>query len=238
MSIWGKLRGAAANLAKGGPIGALAEGLAGHFGIDRQREGGSKQTDVEFTIGVIALGAKMAKADGIVTKDEITAFREVFRVPPGDQENVARIFNLAKKDIAGYELYAQKLAALFKDNRPLLENVLEGLFHIASADGVLHPSEEDYLFRVATEFGFSESEFRHIRARFVDDDERNPYDVLGVQPDISDGDLKAHYRRLVVENHPDRAMARGLPAEFVEIATQKLAAINEAYDRVAAERGL
>ena len=140
MSIWGKLAGAAAGLAVGGPIGALLGGVAGHYAIDRdQEQGGPAENQVAFTVGVIALGAKMAKADGVVTVDEVNAFKEVFKVPEGEMKNVARIFNLAKQDVAGYEAYAEQLAAMFKGNRKLLEDVLEGLFHIAWADNRLRP---------------------------------------------------------------------------------------------------
>ena len=239
MSIWGKLAGAAAGLAVGGPIGALVGGFAGHFVIDRDKddeEAGENQ--VAFTVGVIALGAKMAKADGVVTKDEVNAFKEVFKVPEGEMKNVARVFNLAKQDVAGYEAYAEQLADMFKDNRQLLEDVLEGLFHIAKADEVVHPSEEQYLQQVAKTFGFSDTEFKYIQARHVASNKRNPYDVLGITPEISDDELKSHYRKLVAENHPDKLIARGVPEEFVSLATEKIAAINEAYDAIAAERGI
>ncbi len=239
MSIWGKLAGAAAGLAVGGPIGALVGGFAGHYVIDRDKgdeEAGENQ--VAFTIGVIALGAKMAKADGVVTKDEVNAFKEVFKVPEGEMKNVARVFNLAKQDVAGYEAYAEQLASMFKDNRQLLEDVLEGLFHIAKADEVVHPTEEQYLAEVAKRFGFSETEFKYIQARHVASNKRNPYDVLGVTPDISNDELKSRYRKLVAENHPDKLIARGVPEEFISIATEKIAAINEAYDSIAAERGM
>ena len=140
MSIWGKLAGAAAGLAIGGPIGALLGGVAGHYVIDRdQEQDGPAENQVAFTVGVIALGAKMAKADGVVTMDEVNAFKEVFKVPEGEMKNVARVFNLAKQDVAGYEAYAEQLATMFKGNRKLLEDVLEGLFHIAKADEHLHP---------------------------------------------------------------------------------------------------
>ena len=146
MSIWGKLAGAAAGLAIGGPIGALLGGVAGHYVIDRDKEqDGPAENQVAFTVGVIALGAKMAKADGVVTMDEVNAFKEVFKVPEGEMKNVARVFNLAKQDVAGYEAYAEQLATMFKGNRKLLEDVLEGLFHIAKADDVLHPREEQFL---------------------------------------------------------------------------------------------
>jgi DnaJ like chaperone protein len=240
MSLWGKLAGAAAGLAIGGPIGALLGGLAGHFAVDRQRSGEARsaESEVAFTVGVIALGAKMAKADGLVTPDEIDAFQDVFKVPPGEVDNVRRIFNLAKQDVAGYESYAGQLAVMFRDNRELLEDVLEGLFHIATADGVLHEAEEHYLKQVAKRFGFSKDEYRVVRARFLPEEERSPYRVLGVDPGIASDALKMHYRKLVAENHPDKAIARGMPPEFIRIATEKLAGINAAYEQIRRERGL
>ena len=136
---------AAAGLAIGGPIGALLGGVAGHYVIDRdQEQDGPAENQVAFTVGVIALGAKMAKADGVVTTDEVMAFKEVFKVPDGEMKNVARVFNLAKQDVAGYEAYAEQLATMFKGNRKLLEDVLEGLFHIAKADEALHDNEEKF----------------------------------------------------------------------------------------------
>lgn len=240
MSIWGKIAGAATGLALGGPLGALLGGLAGHYAIDRENHEAAdlQQREVAFSMGVIALGAKMAKADGVVTKDEVTAFKDVFKVPDSEVKNVARLFNLAKKDVAGYDSYAKQLARLFQDDRETLKAVLDGLFHIAKADDVLHPSEEDYLASVARHFGFSDTEFAYIRARHVEAEERSPYDVLEVDPSISDEELKKRYRELVRENHPDRLMARGVPEEFIEIANKKIAAINQAYDEIAKERGL
>ena len=226
MSIWGKLADVAAELARGGPMGALRSGV-GH-----QEQNGS----VAFTVGVIALGAKMAKADGIVTMDEVNAFKEVFKVPEGEMRNVAGVFNLAKQDVTGYEAYAEQLAVMFKGNRKLLEDVLEGLFHIAKADRVLHPNEERFLAQIAKRFGITETEFRYIKARHAAPTKRNPYDVLGVNPSMGNDELKSHYRKLVVENHPDKLMARGVPKEFVAIATEKLAAINEAYAQIAKDR--
>ena len=152
--------------------------------------------------------------------------------------NVARVFNLAKQDVTGYEAYAEQLAVMFKGNRKLLEDVLEGLFHIAKADQVLHPNEELFLAQVAQRFGITETEFSYIKARHTTLTKRNPYDVLGVKPSMGNDELKCHYRKLVVENHPDKLMARGVPKEFVAIATEKVAAINEAYGQIAKERGI
>ena len=219
MSVWGKLASTAA-------------GLVAHGPMEEQDE----QREVAFTVGVITLGAKMAKADGIVTADEVDAFKEVFKIPEGEMQNVARVFNLAKHDATGYETYAEQLAAMFKKNRKLLEDVLEGLFHIAKADQILHPREEEFLSQVAQRFGITEVEFSYIKARHVTAAKRNPYDVLGVDGSMSSDELKNHYRRLVRENHPDRLMARGVPKEFITIATEKVAAINEAYDQIVKDR--
>ena len=232
MSIWGKLAGTATGPAEGahGLLGALA-------GVFRHDNDSGAQHQVAFTIGVIALGAKMAKADGIVTRDEVIAFKEVFKVPEGEMENVSRIFNLAKQDVVGYEAYANQLASLLKGNRKLLEDVLEGLFHIAMADGVFHPNEEQFLADVAQRFGFTCTQFNYIKARHVSAVVKSdPYEVLGIAPDVDDDTLKSHYHKLVLDNHPDRVVARGVPPEFVSLATKKVAAINAAYEEVAKER--
>ena len=238
MSIWGKLAAAAARLSIGGPIGTLLGGVAGQYPNDRDQEHVPAEDQVAFTVGVIALGAKMGKADGVVTTDEVNAFKEVFKVPEGEMKNVARIFNLSRQYVAGYEAYAEQLAAMFKGNRKLLEDVLEGLFHIAWADNRLDPREEQFLAQVAKRFGFTDTEFSYINARHVIAEERNPYHVLGVMPSISNDELKSHYHRLIADNHPDKLIARGVPKEFITIATKKAAAINEAFDAIAKERGV
>ena len=238
MSIWGKLAGAAAGLAVGGPLGALLGGLAGHLVVDR--ESGDEEVDKQlaFTIGVIALGAKMAKADGQVTKDEVHAFKEVFKVPETERHNVARVFDLAKQDTAGFESYAKQLAKLFSDDPEMLRNVLDGLFHIAQADQTIHPREREYLETVAKHFGISEVEFQYILARHCTSARESPYNVLGVPPEIRDEDLRRHYRKLIVENHPDKMIARGLPQEMIDIANKKIAAINGAYEEIRRQRAI
>ena len=227
MSIWEKLAGATAELLRSGLIEAVRGGVNG-------QEAGKVQ--VAFTVGVIALGAKMAKADGVVTRDEVNALKEVFKIPAGEMKNVANIFNMAKQDVTGYQAYAEQLAAMLKGNRRLLEDVLEGLFHIAKADQVLHPREVEFLAEVAKRFGITRTEFSYIKARHIVVTKRNPYDVLGVNASIGKAELKSHYHRLVVENHPDKLIARGVPKEFVAIATEKLAAINAAYAQIANEQ--
>ena len=234
MSIWGRLSGATPGLVDGahirGLLGALADHSVHHGSNNNARH------QIAFTIGVITLGAKMAKADGVVTLDEIIAFKEVFKVPEGEMENVSRVFNLAKQDVLGYEAYANQLASMLKGNRKLLEDVIEGLFHIAMADGVFHPNEERFLADVAQRFGLTRTQFNYIKARHVRAAKSDPYEVLGITPDVDDDTLKRHYRKLVLDNHPDRMIARGVPPEFVSFATKKIAAINAAYQELAKER--
>tara|TARA_R100000005_G_C5003995_1_gene212900 strand:- start:9111 stop:9851 length:741 start_codon:yes stop_codon:yes gene_type:complete len=246
MAIWGKILGGAAGLLIGGPLGALVGGLAGHA-MDKYREstaeggeqiGPHQVKQVAFTIAVIALGAKMAKADGVVTREEINAFKKVFRIPPNEEKNVGRVFNMARQDTAGYEEYAAQVARMFRDTPQLMEDLLHGLFTIAMADGVLHPAEDEYLRNVAAIFGFDDAAYARIRSYHAKDGEEDPYQILGVTPDVSDADLKKAYRRLIRENHPDKVIADGLPQEFVDVANAKLAKINAAYDQVAKWRGL
>jgi DnaJ like chaperone protein len=235
MSIWGKL--AAAELLAVGPIAALLGARAVPDDRDK-RQDQLAENQVAFTVGVIVLGAKMAKADGVVTADEVNAFKSAFKVSNAEMKQAARVFNLAKRDVTGYEACAEQLVIVFKGNRKLLGDVLEGLFHIAKADEALHPQEEQFLGQVAKRFGFTDTEFRYIRARHVVDAKRNPYEVLGLEPSVSNEELKSQYRALVADNHPEKLIARGVPEEFVTIAIEKVASINEAYDAIAKQRGI
>ncbi len=238
--IWGKIIGGAAGFALGGPLGALVGAVAGHA-VDRMREG---EGDVDqtrrtaFTVAVIALSAKMAKADGQVTRDEIEAFKQIFHVPPGEMKNVGRIFDLARKDSRGYEPYARQIGRMFADRPAVLEELLDALFHIAKADQVMHPDEIAYLQGVAGIFGFSEADFERIRAGHLGADAADPYAVLGVAHDADDDAVRAAWRKLIRENHPDTLIAQGMPDDFIEVANDKMAAINAAWGRVRKQRGI
>jgi DnaJ like chaperone protein len=237
-SIWGKLGGAGIGLALGGPIGALLGGVAGHVLVDR--EGalfGPPPRDLIFTTGLVALAAKMAKSDGVVVRPEVEAFERIIDVPPSEREHVKRLFDLAKGSTEGFEAYARQVGDAFRDEPGLLEDVLDGLFHIAKADGAVHEAELGYVQSVAAAFGFTDHDFDRIAARHLrraDD----PYLILDADRSMSDAELKRRYRKLVADSHPDREIARGLPPEAVRIATARLAAINAAWERIAAERGL
>lgn len=195
------------------------------------------EKSVAFTIGMIALGAKMAKADGVVTDDEVQAFAEVFHVPEKDKAAVERVFNMAKQDIAGFETYAAQVAKLFGPKSSVLESVVDGLFHIAKADGIIHENEVLFLESVSAIFGFDAVDFARIRARHVEL-KANPYHALGVNADASMATIKKHYKSLVRELHPDKQIAAGVPQEMVTLATDRLAKINAAYAEIQKVHGL
>lgn len=235
LSIWSKIGEVLSDLATTSPVaGALDAIVTFVTGVSDNPE----RRQVTFTMAMIALSAKMAKADGIVTADEIDAFKEIFEIPPKEQANVARMFNLAKQDVAGFDAYARQIVQIYQDEPDILEDILDGLFHIAEADGVIHEDELSFLEEVGRIFGFEGDAFLTIKARHVKGDSSDPYAVLGADPSWSNFELKKQYRKLVAENHPDRLIARGVPPEFVSIANDKLAAINAAYDVLEKDRGL
>ncbi|TCP44043.1 molecular chaperone DjiA [Rhodovulum marinum] len=225
MSLWSRIADAVSALAKG-------ESLAEVF--DRLRT--PPERSVAFTIAVIALGAKMAKADGRVTRDEVAAFREVFTIPRTEEANAARVFDLARQDVAGFEEYARRIARMFRGDETPLCDLMEGLFFIALADGDYHPDEDAFLARVAAIFGLTERQFRTLRARFVPDATPDPYAVLGVEPGDDLDSIRKVWRAEVRETHPDRMQARGVPEEAIRLAEKRLIAVNAAWEQIVADR--
>lgn len=187
---------------------------------------------VAFSIAMIALSAKMAKADGIVLPSEVQAFQQIFTIPEAEFKNVSRLYNIAKEDVAGFEAYAEQLAKLYgnDDDDPLiLEDILDGLFHIAKADHLLHQKELDFLETIAVIFELNEDHYAQILARHTDLGAKDPHRILGVPETADFTTVKAAYRDLLRQNHPDVLIARGLPEDFIAIANERVAAINEAY---------
>jgi DnaJ like chaperone protein len=211
-----------------GRVGAAMSGLRALLnGITNP----ALRREAAFAIAMIALSAKMAKADGVVSRSEVDAFCRIFSIPYGEERNVSRVYNLAKRDVAGFDSYARDVARLFADDPAMLEAVLDGLFDIARADGAVHERELAYLAEVARIFGFDARTFDRVRARHTIG-EADPYLVLDADRAWDFARLRQHYRKLVVENHPDRLMAHGVPEEFIRIANDRLAAINAAWDEI------
>ncbi len=210
--------------------------LANMFDPDNWLPGGK---DAAFTLALVALSAKMAVADGVVSVSEVAAFRNIVIIPDGDLEQVERFFMLAQQDVAGYRSYARKIGKLFQDSPETLEHVLDALFNIAAADGMIHEGEFEYLKNVSDIFGFDDARFEQIAARFlINDNGFDPYLVLGLVPEATNGEIKRVYRRLISEHHPDRLIAKGVPKELISIATARVAAINAAHDQICKARGI
>lgn len=232
MSVWGKMVGLVAGAYLGGPLGAIAGAVAGHYMLDR-----ALQNEVAFTIALIALSAKMAKADGTVSPAEVEAFYHVCRVPDGEQKNVARVYRLAQEDVAGFQAYARQVKEIFAETPKVCEDVLDALFHIAYADGGLHPAEEDFLTQVADIFGLKKTEFARIHARHAQH-VIDPYAVLGIGPEASNEAVRGAWLQASRENHPDQMQARGVPLEIIHLANSRMAIINTAWEAIRQERGL
>jgi DnaJ like chaperone protein len=235
MSIWASIGEFVSRMSAG-----AVEGVAGMVEALRTVFEGDPdlRRKVAFSIAMIALSAKMAKADGIVTQDEIRAFHDIFAVPQEEKRNVARLYGMAMTDTAGFEAYAERMAALCGSGQPdcrMLEDILDGLFHIAKADGLVHEKEVRFLHRIAQIFRISERHFEAILARHVSGGSADPWAVLGLPRDAPFDEVRRHYRRLISENHPDRMIARGVPREFVALANDRVAALNVAYETI--ERG-
>ncbi len=235
MLMIGKIIGAIIGYWLAGIYGALAGFVAGamldYVLSSRGGVGGS-----DFAIKVIALGAKMAKADGVVTPDEIVAFKEYFQIPKSEVKNVAKVYNMAKQDVLGYEEYARQLVKLSGNDRQVLESILDGLFYIANADQILHPQEQEFLHKVALIFGLSEADFTYLLGYHSKALENNPYGILGVKPDISDEALEKHHKALVKKYHPDILAGKGLSKTLIDEREKKLAYINAAMDDIKKSR--
>ncbi|MBN9309903.1 MAG: DnaJ family molecular chaperone [Devosia sp.] len=227
MSVWQRLAAL---------MGSASErtGLVGSFvnalDPDNWLPGGR---DAAFTLALIALSAKMAVSDGVVTASELRAFQRTVEIPPGIEQQVDRLFKLAQQDVAGYEAYARKIRRFFSDSPDTLEHVLDGLFFIASADGMIHESELEYLKNVSDIFGFDEARFEQLTSQHVLFDRgADPFMVLGLAPNADRDEVRRVYRLLVAEHHPDRLIAKGVPEELIDVATNRMAAINNAYNQI------
>lgn len=231
MTIWGIIIGGAAGFAMGGPIGALLGAAAGHVaGRGLQQALAPEQTrNVAFTVAVIALSAKMARTDGVVTRAEIDAFRSRVDIPEKDIAQVARFWDLARQTANGFDAYARQTVALFGERAPILEQLLDLLFFIARSDKEIAPSEWAYLREVAEIFGYDDAAFERLSEIYATDDAK-PHQILGLDKDATSDAIKTRWKQLARDHHPDHLIAKGMPAEFIEAATDRLARINRAYD--------
>jgi DnaJ like chaperone protein len=259
MSVWGKVIGGGAGMLLGGPLGAVL-GLALGHKIDKIRKTdsnnanasgqkingnefsqyGENEKQLAFATGVIVIAAKLSKADGQVTQDEVKKFREVFDFDPKDEVAIGKIFNSAKKSSNGYEVYAKQLLAVFGNQQGLYIEFINSLYKIALADGDLHGNEEKMIKGIAEIFKMPINLVESIKAQFFKGNQQynisDDYKVLLSEPNDSDEEVKKKYYKLAKEYHPDTLVSKGLPDEFLKFANERLSSINEAYDRITQSR--
>jgi DnaJ like chaperone protein len=253
MSYWGKIIGGMAGFAMGGPMGALFGAALGHAADEGGLNGLAGKAlpfdsarmaallgrrDQVFAVGVTVLAAKLAKCDGPVSRVEIDAFKRSFAIPEQSVQEVGRLFDNARKSADGFDTYAVQLGQAFSDNRGILEQVLTGLYQIARADGPVNGAEADFLNRVAYRFGLDMDTAQRAGRGPVAQPVEDPYAVLGVDRKAAKEAIRARWKTLMRENHPDSLASRGVPPAMVAEASDRVARINAAYDAIKRERGL
>lgn len=256
MGFWGKIVGGVAGFAMGGPVGAIMGAALGHAadtgalprgaprlpfgmgGADLAALLGNREQ--LFSIAVVVMGAKLAKCDGPVNRAEIDAFKRAFRIPPGAERDVGRLFDHARDSAESVAPFARRLGEAFADNQGVLEDVLAALFSIARADAPLNGRERAFLEQIHAAMGLSPQAWERAfgGAARAATDEPDPYAVLGMAREASTEELHAAWRRLMRENHPDALAARGVSEEFIARATARVARINAAWNAIKKERAL
>ena len=221
MSIWTKIIKVIELLSKGETLSSIFKKLKT-----------PPEKTIGFTIAVIALSAKMAKADGLVKPEEVRAFKQIFHIPESEEKNASRVFNLARQDVHGFKTYAKQIAKMLSSNKKMLEYLTEGLLHIATSDGEYNSAEDLFVEEVAKIFAIEPSVLGTLKSRYIQSDESNPYTVLGASPSWTVEKIKSHWKTLVLESHPDRLTARGLPKEAINLANCRLVAINKAWSKI------
>ena len=243
MSIWGKIIGGTTGFALGGPLGAIIGiMIGGSFDRSARKLSSSNQISQQqkqnvFALCIIVLSAKIAKADGQVTKEEIYTFKEKFNIQAEEMSEVSKIFNEAKKSSFGFKNIADQVGNLFSDNKVLLEQLLNNLFYIAEADGLTSINEVEVLRSISQSFHFNETDFQRIFHSRLNNKESDPYKILGVTREDSDNNIRKKWIELSKEHHPDYLIAKGMPKEFIKEANKELSSINLAYDKIKELRG-
>ena len=243
MNIWGKVIGGTTGFALGGPLGAIiGMMIGGSFDRSARKFSSSNQITQQqkqnvFALCIIVLSAKIAKADGQVTKEEIYTFKEKFNIQAEEMSEVSKIFNEAKKSSFGFKNIADQVGNLFSDNKVLLEQLLNNLFYIAEADGLTSNNEVEVLRSISQSFHFNETDFQRIFHSRLNNKESDPYKILGVTREDSDNNIRKKWIELSKEHHPDYLIAKGMPKEFIKEANKELSSINLAYDKIKELRG-
>ena len=235
MSIWGSLIGGIIGFSFGGPFGALLGSFVGgklsSANASRQYKSLSNSQEV-FALSLIVLSAKLSKADGQVSKEELIAVKEKLQIPESEIDQVAKIFNKAKEESTGYEPYAKQISEIYKGNLNVLEEVINVLFYIAEADGEVSNNEQVMIQNIAYIFGLTQSQFESIQESRKSSDKLNPYIVLESSPDDDLQTIRKKYIKLSKEHHPDLLISKGVPVEVINESKNKMRSINSAWGQI------
>ena len=235
MSIWGSLLGGVIGFSLGGPFGALLGSFLGGkiSNISSSNTFANQQNSQQiFALSLIILSAKLSKADGRVSKEELIAVKDKLQIPDSEIDQVAKIFNKAKDESTGYEPYAKQISEIFKGNQNVLEEVINILFYIAEADGNVSNEEESMIANIAFIFGLSQNQYESIKESRKSSDKLNPYIVLESQPTDDLKSIRKKYIKLSKEHHPDLLISKGVPSEVINESKNKMRAINAAWDQI------
>ena len=234
MSIWGSLIGGMIGFSLGGPFGMLLGSLIGGK-ISRAKgsfNNSFAQPQQVFALSLIVLSAKLSKADGQVSKEELIAVKDKLKIPDNELDQVGKIFNKAKEESTGYQPYAEQIAQIYKNNLNVLEEVINILFYIAEADGNISDAELNMIEDISRIFGLNQTQFNSLKESRKSSDKLNPYIVLESNPEDNIAEIRKKYIKLSKEHHPDLLLSKGVPVEVIEESKKKMRAINSAWDQI------
>ena len=235
MSIWGSLIGGMIGLSLGGPIGMLLGSILGGKISKARARGGFRdigQSQRIFALSLIILSAKLSKADGQVSREELIAVKDKLKIPENELDEVGKVFNKAKQESTGYEPYAQQIAQFYKGNLNVLEEVINVLFYIAESDGHVSVEEEKMIENIAYIFGLTQAQYLSIKESRKTSDKQNPYMVLESSPNDNLQTIRKRYLKLSKEHHPDLLLSKGVPNEVIEESKKTMRSINSAWDQI------
>ena len=252
MGWFGKLTFGSIGLLLGGPLGAIAGAALGHHLVDKKIDFPGKagrsipevefvqteQTQAAYFISLFSILGKLAKIDGVVTREEIAVVQNFISglpIPEGEKQFAKQVFNEAKNSRYTIDDFATQLYQTAKMQPTLLFSFLNLLFQIAAADGTFHPEEEAALKRVKDIFRISDGQFEDMRAIYFKDIDKY-YRILNCTPESSIQEIKSSYKKLVKDLHPDKIVSKGLPEESIEFASTRFREIQESYEKIRQER--
>ena len=235
-------------------IGA-ATGYAAGIVLRRSLVGGLQVVQSQLIESTFSIMGALCKADSVVTRDEINAVEQIFRMLrlQDEQRRQARAaFNRGKQPEFDLDAAVDGFARISRRRAPLIQLFLQLQVMAVAADGKIDPAEHQMLVRIARRLGLSEHDVAQLEALLragtagpsgrgappprdrLDD----AYAALGVSADASPAEIKRAYRKLISQNHPDKLAARGLPESMRAVAEERSREINAAYDLIKSARGI